>query len=78
MIVGVCLQYSKSILTEIFIRSNIKVFSSKIFLLYYWFQAYIYEILNNNQYLPLSTFTLFVLKGTKCFSAITDPFDVYK
>ena len=33
---------------------------------------------SNNQYLPLSTFTLFVLKGTKCFSAITNPFDIYK
>ena len=31
-----------------------------------------------NQYLPLSKFTLFMLKGTKCFSAITNPFDIYK
>ena len=31
-----------------------------------------------NQYLLLSKFTLFVLKGTKCFSAITNAFDICK
>ena len=31
-----------------------------------------------NQYLLLSKFTLFVLKGTKCFSAITNAFDTCK
>ena len=31
-----------------------------------------------NQYLPLSKFTLFVLKGTKCFGAITNAFDKCK
>ena len=32
-----------------------------------------------NQYLPLSKLTLFVLKGTKCISALTKPypFDKY-
>ena len=31
-----------------------------------------------NQYLLSSKFTLFVLKGTKCFSAITNAFDTCK